>query len=65
MKAADSVVFMGTSFSVNITLIALRYALSNNAKIEIVDPDPIELNINGVEYHKMTAKEYILKLNQV
>ena len=64
MKSADSVVFMGTSFSVNITSIALRYALSNNAKIEIVDPDPIELNINGVEYHKMTAKEYILKLNQ-
>ena len=65
MKSADSVVFMGTSFSVNITSIALRYALSNNTKIEIVDPDPIELNVNGVEYHKMTAKEYILKHNQV
>ena len=64
MKSADIVVFMGTSFSVNITSISLRYALSNNAKIEIVGPDPIELNINGIEYHKITAKEYILKLSQ-
>jgi NAD-dependent deacetylase len=65
MQSADSVVFMGTSFSVNITTIALRYAFSNNAKIEIVDPDPIDLNISGIEYYKMTAKEYISKPNPV
>ena len=50
MQSADSVVFMGTCFSVNITSIALRHALSNNARIEIVDPDPIELNISGIDY---------------
>ena len=49
----------------NITPIALRYALSNNARIEIVDPDPIDLNISGIEYHKMTAKEYISELDHV
>ena len=63
MQSADSVVFMGTSFSVNITSIALRYALRNNAKIEIVDPDPVDLNISGIEYHRMTANEYISELN--
>ena len=65
MQSVDSVVFIGTSFSVNITSIALRYALSNNARIEIVDPDPIDLNITGIEYHKMTAKEYISELDHV
>ncbi|MFL2795343.1 MAG: SIR2 family NAD-dependent protein deacylase [Paracoccaceae bacterium] len=65
MQFADCVVFMGTSFSVNITSIALRYALSNNAKIEIVDPNPIDLNISGIKYHKMTASEYVSKLNVV
>ena len=65
MQFADSVVFMGTSFSVNITSIALRYALSNNARIEIVDPHPIDLNISCVEYHKMTASEYISEFDRV
>ena len=65
MQVADSFVFMGTSFSVNITSIALRYALSNNAKIEIVDTDPIDLNISGIKYHKMTASEYISKFYHV
>ena len=65
MQFADWVVFMGTSFSVNITSIALRYALSNNAKIEIVDPNPIDLNISGIKYHKMTASEYVSKLDDV
>ena len=64
MQSADSVVFMGTSFSVNITSIALRYALSNNARIEIVDPDPVDLNIDGIEYHRMTASEYISNIAQ-
>ena len=64
MQSADSVVFMGTSFSVNITSIALRYALSNNARIEIVDPDPVDLNITGIEYHRMTASEYISNVGQ-
>ena len=61
MKLAERFVFMGTSFSVNITSIALRYALQNNAKIEIVDPKPIDLNIDNIRYHKMTAGEYVSK----
>ena len=61
MKLAERFVFMGTSFSVNITSIALRYALQNNAQIEIVDPEPIDLNIDNIKYHKMTASEYVLK----
>ena len=61
MKLAERFVFMGTSFSVNITSIALRYALQNNAKIEIVDPKPIDLNIDNISYHKMTAGEYVSK----
>ena len=61
MKLAERFVFMGTSFSVNITSIALRYALQNNAQIEIVDPKPVDLNIDNIKYHKMTAGEYVSK----
>ena len=61
MKFAERFVFMGTSFSVNITSIALRYALQNNAQIEIVDPKPVDLNIDNIKYHKMTAGEYVSK----
>ena len=52
-------VFMGTSFSVNITTIALRAALSKQAKIEVVDPKPVDLGYGGIEYHEMTAAEYV------
>ena len=52
MKLAERFVFMGTSFSVNITSIALRYALQNNAQIEIVDPEPIDLNIDNIKYQQ-------------
>ena len=51
---------MGTSFSVNITSIALRTALSNEAAIEVVDPQPIDLGYERIEYHKMTAADYVL-----
>ena len=43
MHNAQRVVFMGTSFSVNITSIALRTALTHDAAIEVVDPQPIDL----------------------
>ena len=36
MHDAQRIVFMGTSFSVNITSIALRTAISNQAAIEVV-----------------------------
>jgi NAD-dependent deacetylase len=59
MHNAQRVVFMGTSFSVNITSIALRTALSNEAAIEVVDPQPIDLGYERIEYHRMTAAEYV------
>ena len=60
MKVANKMIFIGTSFSVNITAIALETAINNNAKVEIVDPKPISLNIENVIYHKMTALEFIM-----
>ena len=59
MRNSKNLIFLGTSFSVNITSIALNYALLNNANIEIVDPDPVNLNLNNIKYHKMKAAEYI------
>ena len=58
MNNADKIIFMGTSFSVNITSIALRTAIANGIEVEIVDPEPIKLNYNKVRYHEMTAEEY-------
>ena len=55
MQNAQRIVFIGTSFSVNITSIALRTALSNEAAIEVVDPQPIDLGYERIEYHRMTA----------
>ena len=52
-------VFMGTSLSVNITAIALRTALANQARIEVVNPEPFNLGEGKIEYHRMTAAEYI------
>ena len=60
MIDANKMVFIGTSFSVNITEMALKKAINNNAKVEIVDPKPINLNIENVIYHKMTALEFIM-----
>ena len=59
MSKAKKFVFLGTSFSVNITSIALRYAISNNAQIEIVDPLPKKIAYNNTKYFRMTAKKYI------
>lgn len=59
INKARHFVFMGTSFSVNITSIALRIALSNQAKIEVIDPEPINLDSETIQYHKITAAEYI------
>lgn len=59
MREAEHFVFMGTSFSVNITNIALRYALASGAKIEVVDPEPVDLGLKGITYHQMTAQTYV------
>lgn len=62
MRRAERFIFLGTSFSVNITSIALNYALCNNALVDIVDPLPKEIEYKNVKYFKMTAEEYI-KIN--
>ena len=59
MIDADKMVFMGTSFSVNITQMALEIARSYSIPIEIVDPDPTHVFHSNVTYHKMTALEYV------
>ena len=61
MSTATRFVFMGTSFSVNITNIALRAAIMTGAEIDVVDPSPIDLNIDRVNYHAMSAAEFIAK----
>jgi NAD-dependent deacetylase len=61
MSTATRFVFMGTSFSVNITNIALRAAIMTAAEIDVVDPSPIDLNIDRVTYHAMSAAEFIAK----
>jgi NAD-dependent deacetylase len=58
MNNADKIIFIGTSFSVNITSIALRTAIANGIEVEIVDPEPIKFNYNNVRYYEMTAEEY-------
>ena len=55
MHDAQRIVFMGTSFSVNITSIVLRTALSSETAIEVVDLQPIDLGYERIEYHKITA----------
>lgn len=59
MQQSTRFVFMGTSFSVNITNIALRVAIMNGAEIHVVDPSPIDLGMEQITYHKMRADEYI------
>lgn len=63
MQAADRIVFMGTSFSVNITQMALKIAVSQNIPVEIVDPDPVRLPYPLVTYHRMKASEYIQQIS--
>ena len=63
MQAASRMVFIGTSFSVNITAIALRTAIQRGIPVEIVDPEPVDLGIPDgmadVTYHRMTAREWV------
>ncbi len=61
MENAKKMIFIGTSFSVNITNIALEIAKKNNCEIEIIDPNPIEISFENITYHKITASEYIQK----
>ena len=58
MNSAKKMIFIGTSFSVNITSIALRIGMSNNIPIEIVDPKPVKLNYPNIKYFEMSGEEY-------
>ena len=40
---------------------ALEIAIEKNIPIEIVDPNPIEIQYPNIEYHKMNASEYCNK----
>jgi NAD-dependent deacetylase len=67
MYDASRMVFMGTSFSVNITAIALRVAVQRGIAIELVDPAPIDLEASfgipagmaDITYHRMPAQEWV------
>ena len=59
MDQAESIVFIGTSFSVNITAIALRMGVARRIPIDIVDPEPVDLGVPDISYHAMTAAAYI------
>ena len=58
MNSAKKMIFIGTSFSVNITSIALRIGVANNIPIEIVDPKPMKLNYPNIKYFEMSGEEY-------
>ena len=59
MMDAERMIFIGTSFSVNITVMALQAAVSRGIPIEIVDPEPVRIDYDDVRYHQMTALEYV------
>jgi len=67
MYDVSRMVFMGTSFSVNITAIALRVAVQRGIAIELVDPAPIDLEASfgiptgmaDITYHRMSAQEWV------
>ncbi|MDN3474939.1 Sir2 family NAD-dependent protein deacetylase [Pseudoalteromonas sp. APC 3355] len=59
MLNADKIVFMGTSFSVNITQMAIEIARNYDIPVEVVDPEPVHILHANVTYKKMNALDYI------
>ena len=59
MVDASKMVFMGTSFSVNITAMALRIAAVNSINVEIIDPSPIDIGYKNATYFEMSASDYV------
>ncbi|MEL7024252.1 MAG: Sir2 family NAD-dependent protein deacetylase [Pseudomonadota bacterium] len=59
MMNADRIVFMGTSFSVNITQMAVQVAMAKRLPVEIVDPNPVDIGYDEATYHRMRASEYV------
>ncbi|MCK5831896.1 MAG: hypothetical protein KAH20_16515 [Methylococcales bacterium] len=62
MYKADRIIFIGTSFSVNITEMALSIAFKQKTPIEIVDLDPINPPLLNAKIHKMEASTYVDKI---
>ena len=68
MNGASQIVFMETSFSVNITAIALRVAVHRGMPVEIVDQEPIDLTASfgilagmaDISYCRMTARAWVV-----
>lgn len=60
MAMTNKIIFIGTSFNVNITSIALRIAMERSIPIEIVDPEPIKIAYEQATYHRMTSNEYCM-----
>ena len=59
MLEADRIVFMGTSFSVNITQMAVNVAMQYDIPLAVVDPEPIKIEHANTEYYPMKASEFI------
>ena len=59
MIDANKMIFMGTSFSVNITAMALRVAAIKSIDVEIIDPNPIDVGYKNATYFEMSALEYV------
>ena len=59
MLNADKIVFMGTSFSVNVTQMAIEIARNYDIPVEVVDPEPAHILHANVTYKKMNALDYI------
>jgi len=59
MLNADKIVFMGTSFSVNITQMAIEIARNYDIPVEVVDPEPAHILHANVTYKKVNALDYI------
>ena len=59
MIDANKMVFIGTSFSVNITAMALRVAAANSIDVDIIDPNPIDIGYKNATYFEMSALEYV------
>ena len=64
MREANRIIFIGTSFSVNITYMALEIALEQNIPIEIVDPKPVNIPYPNATIHTMKASTYINKVEK-
>ncbi len=64
MREAGRIVFIGTSFSVNITYMALEIAREQNMPIEIVDPKPVNVPYPNATIHTMTASAYINQIEK-